>query len=732
MLVGRQNNLQMARDQTGIAFGLGGGADSNNQPRRSFQHIEDLMVAPAGLSELTSIKDLLRQAEIYLKQALASKSFGRADFALRDYCCARAILDGLIKKNKDWAKLMGGDKKALLGQYEYLVHQAKQLEAEFESVKQEVVENNRLTGVQPTSRPASSHTGGSTLTRGPIDAQNLRPDGSTSGATVTRHHNDQVNGYGYVLKAKPVVLPKPPSLLGNAIKRGGGGPAAASKTSQDLAKRFANLRSSTALSPAPPAFDDTAPKQPRLDTSFCSALPDLPKLPDAIYSPARGTVSSEAAELPSSTPHGIFSRTNSVTSLAGNPKPAKSPLINDYFVPAQSFGGPAARAKRSKPPIPEGNTISPQDLVALMQAGTKQIAILLVDIRPRDEFEMGHIMSQATICIEPDVLLRKDIGAEDIRDSMVVGHSTELKLFEERHRFDLVVFYDASSTRVPLRASKTEDMVVLGLYNALNLYDPAADGDTGRAPKLLRGGIKEWTQLMGSTSLQSSSSGPAPTPGKTTGVSADASHRRASRFNPKPIQDAEEAAHWQTALTDKEAYSHVRSTDDFLRRFPEVGNIQSMSSSSPPQTVSYSAVPAPPTRPAPALPRSSHSGLEDPGVMVQSAQVRKAGTALRQAAGHRRPGLRNPHNWCYANSTLQALFSTRGFSHDLSSGDWIGQYRVPQKKEELINNPQILAKCLQSLFFVLDDGKVEVLDSGVLMVSDTSGRGNEWCATLYA
>ena len=81
-----------------------------------------------------------------------------------------------------------------------------------------------------------------------------------------------------------------------------------------------------------------------------------------------------------------------------------------------------------------------------MQAGSKDVQVLLIDVRSRHEFDDGHIMSQSTICIEPDIVQRDNISANEVSDSMVLAPTSEARLFERRHEFDVVVFYDHDSS----------------------------------------------------------------------------------------------------------------------------------------------------------------------------------------------------------------------------------------------------------------------------------------------
>ena len=171
----------------------------------------------------------------------------------------------------------------------------------------------------------------------------------------------------------------------------------------------------------------------------------------------------------------------------------------------------------------------------------------------------------------------------------------------------------------------------------------------------------------------------------------------------------------------------VRSTDDFLRRYPPPSQIQEsmtapISASDKPGIPdgamiqeSYASLPSPPTRPAPAVPRPSHSGLiesDDEDHYLRAKMVKAASTVGSRKA----VGLVNPHNWCYANSLLQCLFASPGFGNELSSGSLITTYKVPMKAGEKISQPQLLSKIVSNMFHWMQNGKFDTMKAKTLMV----------------
>lgn len=367
-----------------------------------------------------------------------------------------------------------------------------------------------------------------------------------------------------------------------------------------------------------------------------------------------------------------------------------------------------------------------------MRAGAKDLSILIIDIRSREEFDDGHIMSQATICLEPEVLSRHHISANDLAESMVLAPNSERLLFEKRHEFGMVVFYDNDSVRISDRSQDPQGKAVYNLYNALNLYDFDATPESRVAPKLLRGGLEAWIGLVGSGSLQSSTTATTSGTSTTPMVRSFASRRRQT-YVTRPIQDAAEAKRWEETIAEAGEVSPYRTTEDFLRRFPAISEHRESMVSSPvsppasrPQSPFhsrlsheenlYTSLPSPPMRPPRAMPRRSYSGLaeaEDSALVM----AKKVGVqAVDGVERKHRTGLQNPGVFCFANSSLQAMFATPGFAQEVWTGAWKGVYKVPMKPDENLENPQLLTKCLANLFHWLNQGSFQSLAAKTFMV----------------
>jgi len=368
--------------------------------------------------------------------------------------------------------------------------------------------------------------------------------------------------------------------------------------------------------------------------------------------------------------------------------------------------------------------------------------ILLIDVRSREDFESGHILSQHTICIEPSVLLRENISAGDIGESNVLAPIEEQRTFERRDKFELVVLYDEDSKMIPYVPSSDAQKALVSLNRAL--VDLNYDRELRNAPKLLEGGLDAWVDLMGPNSLRTLASGKTAAaalavPSWSLGASGPKPKafgaRRLSTYKVKPLRP-DEVKQWEETIRKEDmdveqSPNFVRSTEDFLRRFPPVLLEQeSMTSSSPSgpdglprvpssindQLAKYDELPVPPTRPAPAIPRPSYSGLSPQddratatAMMVQPQSPLQVPTG-GGSHGQHFTGLHNSGVWCYANSMLQVLRVTPGFGRELVEWRRGSKWQMPSE-------PQLMMNIVANLFQWMDAGCFQVMRARTLMVS---------------
>lgn len=731
-----------ANGSAGAPFGASGDGGSTPAPKRPLPHIDDIKSVTIDDDQfvLESMDKVLTHAEDFLRQSETYRTFGRRiDMALASYLKACDILTKTVQKNKGWSSLQGGDNKAQKERYNRLLRQVKGLHRDFEQIKGEIQADNARTGVRPKAHhqapgmPASKEAG-----------SQVAKENKPSVSNGVRNHGISDPPPSFIHpKGKPKVHPKPEALHGNVIPPGA-----------DLTSRFAKLRAATSTLQQPgvqdprirtqlivPPLAPPGHRPPVLPTarpglsldSTSINPPDLPKLPGAIYKPARvTTVSTEAAELPSSSSR-RFSLARTLTSGSLNSSGVRSPTSGPGFAYDTSCEESTDGTKRAKPTIPEGSTISVTELLRLMKE-LKTVSILIIDIRSREAFDEGHIMSQTTICIEPEVLMRPGISASEIADSIVIAPSAEQINFERRHEFDLVVFYDQDSIHISTNKEALTDLAVQGLYNALTHYDFTGEA-TPKQPKLLEGGLDAWIGMLGINSLATAESSVTRTP-KTTSMIARPSNSRPPRRKshvPQPIQDADVARQFEEATKGPDNFTPITDLKHFFQTFPDISKPKESMISPPPFQSTDGTHGELPREPRPVRRRPSRNHFQVSSEPEESNWSGGRSQGGKEKKRKIRVGLRNPGNWCYANSSFQALFGTEDFARDLFSESWQRQYSVPKKVDERIPNPQLLAKMVSQLFAWMDRAVINPMEARTLMVSmeyDASADGTKQGADI--
>jgi ubiquitin carboxyl-terminal hydrolase 8 len=702
--------------------------------KRVLPHISDVLAsAIPDVSSQAPLESILQRGEANFRQAESARDFGRPDMALAEYLKASIIVVEILPKHRDIGIIAGGPKQQQ-ARYQRLRKQVNDRHDVFEKVKEDIKADNARTGVLPRAQhraapqlAATNGDEGKTTSRPatPLTTTEAPPNSVISnGASEATDLGDATShGSSPPPKAKPPAPAKPASLHGNAIKGRPLNGKAPGYMAQDLSERFSKLRSSGSGTETPPAnsMGNSAASHPpshRPNLSLGRAiLPDLPNPPAPIYSPSRGTLSGAVTDLPSSTERVSFDRTSSAISLNGSAMMGfKQISQNDYFNLR-----PSSPAKRPEQPerkrldIPEGQTLSVDELVKYMNAGSTKLKMLVIDVRSREDFDEGHIMAQECICIEGHTLQRIDSSASDLLDSMVLSPDLESDAFRRRHDYDLIVFYDESSTALKFRRDNPRDLALTVLFHALVHFDSPANRDA-HTVKLLRGGIAAWIDKMGERSLTTSA--------VRAGVAAAALQRRRPRAKAPNLRQ-DEIDQWEEKL--RSGPPIVRDTEQFFRRGGTGAAQESMTAPVlPDKIVSPTfdatqhdlALPQAPSRPAPAVPRPTHKNFAEPEnhATDQRLLVARSGPGRLERRSHI-VGLENPGAWCYGNSSLQALFGTGGFSQDLSTSSWQSRYQVGKKSEEKIAPPQMMTKILANTFNWMQHAKFNQMRAKTLMVS---------------
>lgn len=438
----------------------------------------------------------------------------------------------------------------------------------------------------------------------------------------------------------------------------------------------------------------------------------LPRAPDPTYNPTLSIPSQPSLNPPRTSTESTRVSNAVYSQLVSSPRASPSRAMfddNPYRSRTPNGVHPAKEVKSSSAEIPHVPTVSAPDLIDYL----RKYNVLLIDVRPREQYDAGHVYAKSIICVEP-VVLKENVSAEELEERLVVSPDHEQSLFEKRNEFDIVVYYDQSTKSASYLAGSpvgTSAPHLRALYDTLyefNAYKPLKDG---RPPVLLIGGLDAWIDLLGPQSLATSSTAavlgsiqakrPARKPGRPLGrvptmVSANSSleirKRRLREY--KPL-NPEELTAWMERSKNEEidasgyaegadqilveedeerpetvagTVSFVHSYEDFLRRFPEPHAMQQSmvaseaNSAAAPQ---YAAsIPVAPSRPPPAVPRRSYSGVSD-GSHIQPTLARQNSAtkaAFYTSSSSRfklpRTGLINFGVTCYMNSTIQCLSAT--------------------------------------------------------------------------
>ncbi|CAG8523744.1 9376_t:CDS:2 [Acaulospora morrowiae] len=119
--------------------------------------------------------------------------------------------------------------------------------------------------------------------------------------------------------------------------------------------------------------------------------------------------------------------------------------------------------------------------------------ILILDVRPRAEFEEGHIKAKDIVCLEPSFLM-DEISSIEIEEKLLSYSGHEMILFANRHTFDLVVFHDKNSDSIH------DKNVMKNLFESI--YVNEYKKQLTRNPVLLSGGFNAWLHLAGEVGVE--------------------------------------------------------------------------------------------------------------------------------------------------------------------------------------------------------------------------------------
>lgn len=743
--------------------GIGLDKHPSKSSSRVMLHHDDLIAIAPSIDVKSPIKSILCECENLVKLSNVSLEFGRPDIALQQHLQASIIAIEIIPQHKEFCDLKY-DRLELYKLYSSLTERIKSQNAKFMEAKQIIKRNNLLHGTQPNSSKGKSQNS--------YHSEFLAGVTENGRAENVSLRKGIVNNSGKSGKIPPPIQPKPKALYGKAIQ------ASNSPDSQhqnlDLAARFARLRSTEPNSPKQDPRIRTQPiptaagailntksnyktqtiassngpvgprdmpcvptTKPQINAAPLHVIiPDLPRAPDAIYSPARGTELTNSTNLLSSLRNNLHKSNvqhNAPPVSQATPTSIKLNSRNNSFSLIRrttQLADTSEDQRDIKVTLPVSNYVTSEELVKLLAKGTQSLNILLVDIRSREAFEIGHIMSQSIICVEP-ITLRREISGEELADSMVIAPDTEQAMYERRNEFDLLVMYDQSSTKI------TDNDKLIHFTTAV--YDYGFEKKLKRPPLLLIAGLDGWIDLLGPNSLATSATGDTvksnqlekkvarPLMRKLVHGSHGSLLQKQNRHYSRPLTMEQENI-WASTIKEELAHNphdhvdvdnelvYVRTMEDFIRRYPELPAVQESMIYSPASNLYedqlVNAMPKPPARPAPAIPRQRSSGISEKGDSLSfSHSISNSDSTISET---RRPvgltGLSNPRVLCYMNTVIQGLSATPWFRELIKNYVHPANPPIPRREGESTDPPQLMVRCLSSIFAHLWFGQYEFIN----------------------
>lgn len=184
--------------------------------------------------------------------------------------------------------------------------------------------------------------------------------------------------------------------------------------------------------------------------------------------------------------------------------PASPSTPTDHEPPQPGTPAPPPPAPASPSlHLPITNVINAEVLDRYMRSFPAHILIL--DVRPRDQFDRGRFPSKNVVCIDPYFLQSPRNGVSTtkeearLRQALSISPAHEQQLYDSRGDFELVVIHDWDSPALasPHGESSAQQLCLQQLVDII--YNNAFKTILKRAPCLLVGGLAAWVEYTGDT-----------------------------------------------------------------------------------------------------------------------------------------------------------------------------------------------------------------------------------------
>ncbi|KAK4703945.1 ubiquitin carboxyl-terminal hydrolase 8, partial [Phenoliferia sp. Uapishka_3] len=191
---------------------------------------------------------------------------------------------------------------------------------------------------------------------------------------------------------------------------------------------------------------------------------------------------------------------HSTSVVSPSPAPSSPSFSLRPLAPQQRAPQPPPSSTKTYT-LPFTSDILPGDLYAYLEMALGEAGngprVLMIDVRSREEFDSGRIFGEV-VCLEP-IVVRPGRSSYDLESSLSLSPPAELEMFSQRHKYDVVVIYDRSSTSIPTappHSTASEAQRVLWNLNSA-IYEKEFSKSLQRQPMLLRGGWEAWEKKVG-------------------------------------------------------------------------------------------------------------------------------------------------------------------------------------------------------------------------------------------